>query len=179
MNRSGIPEWLRALDARLIEFTRRTSVPALRVALGVVFVWFGGLKLAGVSPVAGIVADTLSWLPASLAVPGLGAVEVLVGLGLLTGYAIRVTLFLFTVQMVGTFAVFFIMPERMVVDGHALLLTTEGEFVVKNLVLITAGLVIASAVPIARPEKTLGRMFIEKPGDAMRPADRRGGPPRG
>jgi len=173
MSEPGAPGWLQAVDRSVILFLRRASLPALRVALGVVFVWFGALKVAGVSPVAGIVADTLSWLPAAVAVPGLGAVEILVGLGLLTGYAIRVTLFLFCAQMVGTFVTFAIMPERMFVGRNTLLLTTEGEFVVKNIVLITAGLVIASAVPMAGGGTSLGRMLTEKPGSMTDPQGRR------
>jgi uncharacterized membrane protein YkgB len=174
----AIPPWLSAADRGLIEFARRTSLPALRIALGLVFVWFGALKLAGVSPVADLVADAIPWLPAPVAVPGLGVVEILMGLGLLTGYAIRVTLLLFTLQMVGTFATFVLMPDRMFSGGNPLLLTTEGEFVVKNVVLLTAGLVIVSAVPRSHGDESLGRMLTEKPVDTMPPADRRGGAAR-
>ena len=49
---------------------------------------------------------------------------------------------------------------------------------VKNLVLLTAGLVIASAVPVARPEKTLGRMLTEKPTATMPPDEPKAGPVR-
>ena len=158
-----VPEWLRSTDRFLIETTRRISVPALRLSLGIVFIWFGGLKLFGVSPVESLVASTLGWLPPTVAVMGMGALEVLVGLGLLTGWAIRLTLLMFFLQMAGTFVVFVILPGRMFLDGNPLLLTQEGEFVIKNLILVTAGLVVAGAIPKARPEQTVGEMLTEKP----------------
>ena len=158
-----IPRWLQAADQRVISLTRRYSLVTLRVALGAVFIWFGALKLFGVSPVESLVADTLHWLPPTVAVKGLGAIEVIVGLGLLTGWAIRITLLLFLLQMAGTFLVFIVMPHRAFQAGNPLLLTTEGEFVLKNLVLITAGLVIASTVPKAMRGEPLARMVTRKP----------------
>ena len=158
-----VPGWLEALDRGLIEITRRVAVPALRFALGLVFVWFGALKVLGVSPVAALVRDTLFWLPPGLAVIGMGALEILVGIGLITGWAIRLTLLMFFLQMAGTFAVFVILPERSFVGGNPLLLTVEGEFVVKNLILVTAGLVVGSAIRKAHREKTVGQMLTETP----------------
>jgi putative oxidoreductase len=46
--------------------------------------------------------------------------------------------------MMGTFLVLVIQPEVAFQDGNPLLLTTEGEFVIKNLVLLSAGLMIGS-----------------------------------
>ena len=159
----AIPRWLRAVDERVITLTRRYSLITLRIALGAVFIWFGVLKLVGASPVETLVAETLYWLPAPAAMKGLGALEVLVGLGLFTGWAIRITLLVFALQMVGTFAVFLIVPDRAFRDGNPLLLTTEGEFVIKNLVLITAGLAIASTVPKSQRGEPLTRMLTQKP----------------
>jgi uncharacterized membrane protein YkgB len=57
---------------------------------------------------------------------------------------LRIVLALFALQMIGTFLVLVIQPEVAFQDGNPLLLTTEGEFVIKNLVLLSAGLVIGS-----------------------------------
>ncbi|HEU4422822.1 MAG TPA: hypothetical protein VFR67_09855, partial [Pilimelia sp.] len=70
------PRSTRAEEAWYERALRRYSVAALRVALGVVFVWFGALKVADVSPVGDLVASTLPFLDADLVVPGLGAFEV-------------------------------------------------------------------------------------------------------
>lgn len=66
--------------------------------------------------------------------------------GLLTGIALRLTLLLFWLQIAGTFLVLVLRPEVSFQRNNPLLLTMTGEFVVKNLVLIAAGLVIGSTV---------------------------------
>jgi hypothetical protein len=50
------------VDARLIPFLRRAAIPMLRISLGLVFVWFGVLKVLDVSPVADLVARTVYWV---------------------------------------------------------------------------------------------------------------------
>jgi len=134
------------VDARLIPFLRRAAIPMLRVSLGLVFVWFGALKVFDVSPVADLVARTVYWVNPDLFVTVLGFFEVFVGVMLLFGLALRLTLALFTLQMVGTFVTFLVLPEVTFRHGNPLLLTVEGEFVVKNLVLISAALVVGTTV---------------------------------
>jgi uncharacterized membrane protein YkgB len=131
-------------DAWLRPFLARIGVPLLRISLGVVFLWFGLLKILDVSPVSGLVARTIYWFDPDVVVPTLGAVEVFVGLCLLAGRLMRVALPLLVLQMAGTFLVLVLLPDIAFRDGNPLLLTVEGEFVVKNLVLLSAGLVIGS-----------------------------------
>lgn len=71
-----------------------------------------------------------------------GGVEI----GLLIPVAVRLTLMLFWLQMAGTFLTLVILPGRSFDDGNPLFLSVTGEFVIKNLVLIAAGLVIGSTV---------------------------------
>jgi uncharacterized membrane protein YkgB len=118
----------------------------LRVSLGLVFIWFGALKIFRVSPVADLVARTVYWVDPSWFVAVLGGVEVIIGLGLLVGRALRTVLALFWLQMLGTFLVLIIQPDVAFQRGNPLLLTVEGEFVVKNLVLLSAGMVVGSTV---------------------------------
>jgi uncharacterized membrane protein YkgB len=153
---------LRSFDHTVITLMRRYGVLALRIALGITFVWFGALKILHVSPVADLVASTVYWFPPEFVVPALGVWEVLVGLGLLTGWAMRLTLLFFFLQMAGTFLVLVMHPDVAFQRGNPLLLTVEGEFVVKNLVLITAGLVVGSTVPKMREEAGLVEMLSEK-----------------
>ena len=134
------------VDAHLIPFLRTAAIPMLRISLGVVFVWFGALKVFDVSPVSDLVARTVYWVDPDLAVPALGTFEMFVGLMLLFGRAMRLTLLLFVAQMVGTFVTFLVLPEVTFRDGNPLLLTVEGEFVVKNLVLISAGMVVGTTI---------------------------------
>ena len=134
------------LDAAIVAWLDRYGFAILRLALGLVFLWFGALKVAGKSPVEDLVADTLFWLPRDVALYGIGALEIVIGLCLLLSIAMRVVLLLFFFQMAGTFLVLLTQPERAFQDGNPLLLTTDGEFVIKNLVLIGAGLVVGSRV---------------------------------
>jgi uncharacterized membrane protein YkgB len=137
---------LERLDRKILAFLERAALPLLRLSLGVVFVWFGILKIVGETPVAKLVADTVYWLDPHWFVPFLGAFEVLVGVGLLLGRLQRIVLALFALQMIGTFLVLIVQPGVAFQHGNPLLLTTEGEFVVKNLVLLSAGLMIGSRV---------------------------------
>jgi uncharacterized membrane protein YkgB len=124
----------------------RYGVMLLRVSLAVVFVWFGALKLVGRSPVAELVAATVYWLPPRLFVSVLGAWEMAIGVGLAFRLFLRFTLFLLFVQLGGTFLVLLVLPERAFAAGNPFLLTLEGEFVVKNIILLSAGLVIGATV---------------------------------
>jgi uncharacterized membrane protein YkgB len=134
------------VDERVIRFLQRWSVPFLRMSLGIVFVWFGALKVFDVTPVADLVAATVYWVDPGWFVPALGIAEMMVGVGLMAGRALRLTLGLFAAQMLGTFLVLVVQPEVAFRQGNPLLLTVEGEFVVKNLVLLSAGMVVGSTV---------------------------------
>ncbi len=136
-----------SLDSTVIRFMRRYGILSLRLAVAITFVWFGALKIFGRSPVGDLVAQTVYWLPPSLFVPVLGYWEVIVGLGLLFSITLRLILLLFWLQMAGTFLVLVLRPELAFQGGNPLLLTMTGEFVIKNLVLIAAGIVIGSTVP--------------------------------
>jgi uncharacterized membrane protein YkgB len=134
------------IDARLRALMSRYGITVLRVAVAVVFIWFGALKIAGVSPVGELVARTVYWVSPGWFVPFLGVWELAVGLGLLLNVVMRLTLLLMFAQLAGTFLVLLILPDVAFVRGNPLLLTTEGEFVVKNLVLLAAGIVIGGTV---------------------------------
>ncbi|MGI9586459.1 MAG: DoxX family membrane protein [Acidimicrobiia bacterium] len=134
------------IDTAIIRFLRRWSIPALRISVGIVFVWFGALKVFDVTPVADLVARTVYWFDPSWVVPVLGVLEILVGIGLVFKIALRATLALFAGQMAGTFLVLVLLPEVSFQNGNPLLLTVEGEFVVKNLVLLSAGMVVGATV---------------------------------
>jgi uncharacterized membrane protein YphA (DoxX/SURF4 family) len=140
------PGPLDRVDRVVTNVLSRWSIPALRVALGVVFVWFGALKIGRLSPVSELVARTVYWFDPDVVVPALGIVEVVIGAGLIFGVLLRVVLLLFAAQMAGTFLTFVVLPHVCFRDSNPLLLTVEGEFVVKNLVLLAAGLVVGSTV---------------------------------
>lgn len=153
---------LHRFDETAIRLARRYGVTTLRIALGIVFVWFGALKVVDASPVSDLVADIVPVLGDRAAVIVVGIAELMVGAGLITGWAIRLTLGLFFVQMLGTFTVLVAKPGVSFQGGNPLRLTVLGEFVVKNLVLLTAGLVVAATIPRSRPEEGLGEMLTRR-----------------
>jgi uncharacterized membrane protein YkgB len=135
-----------AVDLGITRWMARYGITLLRVALGLVFVWFGALKLQpGMSPAEDLVRATVPFLPGHLFLPFLGVWEILIGLGFLTGRALRGTILLLFLQMPGTMAPVFLLPER-VFTSFPFALTLEGQYVVKNLVLVAAALVVGATV---------------------------------
>ena len=118
----------------------------MRVALGIVFIWFGALKIANVTPVATLVADTLAWVPVDpdILLPALGAFEIVLGAMVIVGWRLRLVLTVLIAHLCGTFLVLVVLPQAAFERGNPLLLTTIGEFVVKNVVFIAGALLLAA-----------------------------------
>jgi uncharacterized membrane protein YkgB len=142
----GRPGGFLRADDLVFGFMERYGIALLRVSVAIVFLWFGALKVVGRSPVAELVGATVHWLPPCIFVPVLGAWEMAIGVGLAFRLWLRLTLLLLFAQLAGTFLVLFVRPERAFVAGNPLLLTLEGEFVVKNIILLSAGVVIGATV---------------------------------
>lgn len=127
-----------------IERARTVGPIALKVSLAALFIWFGALKILGASPVAGLIAETVPFLDPAWFIPALGVFEIVLGAALLIGGNLLV-LAAALAHLAGTFAVFVTAPELAFQSGNPLLLTTEGEFVMKNLVLLAAVLALVGS----------------------------------
>jgi uncharacterized membrane protein YphA (DoxX/SURF4 family) len=139
------------LDRHITDWMAKNGVTLLRISVGIVFFWFGVLKFVpGLSPADELATRTISVLtfgivPPEVSRPVLAAWECLIGLGLISGLFIRATLLLLFVQMMGT-----ITP--LVLFSHEtwtifpIAPTLEGQYILKNIVLITAALVIGATV---------------------------------
>ncbi len=144
-------QWIARTDVRLTRWMARYGVAALRVSLGVVFFWFGALKFfPGLSPAQDLATRTIEMLTFGLIPPGLSllilaAWECAIGLGLITGLFMRATLLLLLLQMLGTITPLFFFPaETFTRIPYAP--TLEGQYIIKNIVLVTAGLVLGATV---------------------------------
>lgn len=139
------------LDRRITGWMARWGVLLLRISLGLVFLWFGVLKfIPGLSPAQDLASRTIAILsfgmiPSSTALFLLAAWEVLIGLGLITGLFMRVTLLLLFGQMLGTMTPMLFFPDE-VFAVFPIAPTLEGQYIIKNLVLISAGIVIGATV---------------------------------
>ncbi len=134
-----------ALDQRFASFTQRYGLLFLRVSLGVVFVWFGALKPLGLSPADDLVTKTVTWFPPEIFIPFLGAWEVAIGLCLLYRPLVRVALVLLFLQMPGTAMPLVLLPD-VCFTHFPYALTLEGQYIIKNLTLVSAGLVVGSTM---------------------------------
>ena len=134
------------LDVKLTSWMACTGITFLRIGLGVVFFWFGALKFfPGLSPAEGLVRNTIYFFNPDIFIVILALWEVLIGVGLMTGKFMRITLLLLFLQMPGTALPLLILPE-VVWNVFPYGLTMEGQYIVKNLVLIGAGLVLGGTV---------------------------------
>lgn len=129
----------------------RHGLVLLRLSLAIVFLWFGALKFfPRGSPAEDLATRTISALTGGqvtpdVALPVLAAWECLIGLGLLTGRLLRVTLLLLFLQMLGTLTPLVLFPHE-VFARFPLMPTLEGQYIIKNLVLISAGVVLGATV---------------------------------
>ncbi|HET7479329.1 MAG TPA: DoxX family protein [Rubrobacteraceae bacterium] len=158
---STLPTRLEPVDVKATHWMARHSVLILRIALGVVFFWFGVLKFfPGLSPAQTLAIKTIDVLTLGL-VPGnvslvlLATLECVIGLGLISGGFMRLVLLLLAFQMVGAVSPLFIFPGE-VFTKVPYAPTLEGQYIIKNIVLISAGLVIGATVRggglVAHPE---------------------------
>lgn len=140
-----------AVDIALTNWMARYGILVLRVSLGAVFLWFGALKLfPGLSPAENLATRTIEVLsfglvPPSVSLPTLAVWECLVGLGLILGAFLRATLLLLWLQMLGAVTPLVLFPGE-VFQAVPYAPTLEGQYIIKNLVLVAAGLVIGSTL---------------------------------
>jgi uncharacterized membrane protein YphA (DoxX/SURF4 family) len=158
-----LPAGLDAVDVRITRWMARHGVPLLRISLGVVFFWFGVLKFfPGYSPAQELAARTIQVLSfghigPAVSIPVLALWECVIGLGLLSGRFMRVTLLLLAAQMAGTLTPLVLFPGE-VFTRIPYAPTLEGQYIIKNAVLISAALVLAATVRggglVAEPQGT-------------------------
>ena len=133
------------IDTVIAGWMSRNGIRMLRWSLGVIFVWFGALKTVGMSPAQELVARTVYWFPPEMFIPILGWWEVVIGLGLIIRPLARVAIALLFLQMPGTFLPLILLPE-VCFTSIPFGLTIEGQYIIKNLVLISAAIVVGGTV---------------------------------
>ena len=134
------------LDIFVTEFMSKWGVTLLRYSLGIIYIWFGALKPLGLSPAQELVENTVYWFenPKTF-VPILGIWEVVIGITMIIKPLIRVSIILLFIQMPGTFLPLVLFPE-VCFASFPFGLTLEGQYIVKNLIIISAALVVGSTV---------------------------------
>jgi uncharacterized membrane protein YkgB len=120
----------------------KNSICMMRVALAIVYIWFGALKVFGMSPAGELVEKTVYWFKPEIFVPILGICEIIIGLGLLVKRFIPITIVLLLSHMAVTFFPVFIV-QAVCFDAFPYQPTLVGQYVIKNIVLISGALIIA------------------------------------
>ena len=137
---------LERLDIMVTSFMNKWGVTLLRYSLGIIYIWFGALKPLGLSPAQELVENTVYWFedPKTF-VPILGVWEIVIGITICIKPLIRVALFLLFLQMPGTFLPLILFPD-VCFTNFPFGLTLEGQYIVKNLIIISAAIVVGSTV---------------------------------
>lgn len=136
---------LDALDRAIAARMHRYGHPAHIVALAAVFIWFGILKLRGEKTATSLIADTVYWGNPDVVVPILGWWEVAIGICLIIRPLIRIALLLLVIRLPGTLLALILLPDVCFVLPPWIP-TIEGQYLVKDLALFGAALVIGGTV---------------------------------
>lgn len=136
-------------DRDLTAWMAKYGLKFLRISIGLIYVWFGGLKFfEGLSPAEELsirTIDTLTFgiISDQVILYGLATWETLIGVGLLFNIFLRETLILLYLQILGTFTPVFLFPSDVFVRiPYAP--TLEGQYIIKNLIVISAGIVLGA-----------------------------------
>jgi len=151
-----------SLDRRITHWMAKNGITVLRISVGIVFFWFGVLKFVpGLSPADDLATRTIATLSFNLIWPEisrpiLALWECAIGLGLITGWFMRGILLLLFLQMLGTITPLFLFRAE-TWSVFPIVPTLEGQYIIKNIVLVSAGLVIGATVRggrlVAEPEQ--------------------------
>lgn len=128
-------------EIAISSWMERHGYRLLRIAMGIIFIWFGALKPFGLSPAEALVARATAWIP----IPGflyvLAVWEVVIGVCFLYQPLVRWAVVLLFLHMPGTMLPLITLPDE-TWARFPFALSLEGQYIVKNLVLISAGIVI-------------------------------------
>lgn len=125
------------------------SIAALRIAVGAVFLGFGALKFfPDVSPAQNLTEATtdimfFGLVPGGVAILLIATLECLIGVCLLSGRWMRLAIWLLAIEFVGILAPLVLLTGRLFAGPYNAP-TLEGQYVLKDVILVTAGLVIAA-----------------------------------
>ena len=117
----------------------------VRIPIFIIFFWFGFLKIIDLSPAQQLVKDTVYWMPFLSAESWtyvIGVWEVLIAICFLFKRTTLIAMVLLFLQMSGTFLPLLILPEITFQNSNPFLPTLEGQYIIKNIIIITAALMI-------------------------------------
>ena len=139
-------------DTLVAAFMERWGHRIERLGLSAIFLWFGLLKLLGETSASSIIAKTVYFGDPEITVPALGLWEALIGMCFLVRPLVRVAILLLFLRFPGTLLALLLSHEQCF-DGSLLVPTIQGQYLLKELTLIGAALVIGGTVRWERSRK--------------------------
>lgn len=133
------------IDQEIAKWMRVWSTPAIRISFGIIFIWFGILKPFGISSAEGLLKATVIWLPFGTPefwLMVIGWWEVAIGVTFLFPQTTKVAIALLFLQMFGTFMPLVLLPEVTFQNGNIFTPSLEGQYIIKNVMIISAALVL-------------------------------------
>ncbi len=146
-----VPSALERIDRRITRWLATHGITLLRISVGIIFFWFGMLKFfpnsSPAEALAGLTIERLTFgvVRPNISLPVLAVWEVAIGLGLISGRFMRATILLLLVQMLGTLMPLFLFPNQTWTQ-FPIVPTLEGQYIIKNIVLVTGALVVGATV---------------------------------
>lgn len=144
------------IDSKLISFYNKITVPMARFGLFVVFFWFGFLKIIGLSPASGLVQrlfeQTISFMSFDMFLILFGIFECLIGILFLIPKVERVVWIMLLLHMITTFMPLFILSQE--TWSAFMVPTLEGQYIIKNLLIIASALAIMSRLQPLQKDQT-------------------------
>lgn len=147
-----LPERLLSLDRAVSTWMNLHGRVFLRYSVAVIFIWFGALKPFFASPANELVKRTVYWIQPDIFLPILGWWEVAIGICFLFRPLLRAGLLLLALQLPGTFLPLLVLPH-VCFERIPFVPTMEGQYIIKNLLIIGAALVIGGTVNPAPPQE--------------------------
>lgn len=136
---------IRTIDQQIALWMRRWSIPAVRISFGIIFIWFGILKPFDVSSAENLLKATVVWLPVGTPefwLIVIGWWEVAIGVTFLFSKTTKIAIALLFLQMFGTFMPLVVLPEVTFQNNNILTPSLEGQYIIKNIMIISAALVL-------------------------------------
>ncbi len=138
------------IDQKIAKGMGQIGIPTIRIVFAIIFIWFGVLKPFGLSAAAPLLKATVTWLPFGNPENWLiviGWWEVIIGITFLFKRTTRIAIGLLFLQMIGTLMPLMLLPDVVYQNGNSIYLPTiEGQYIIKNLMIIAASLVVGGTI---------------------------------
>lgn len=132
---------LKSIEQKIYSFLDEYSDWFLRISIAIIYIWFGILKPFDSSPAADLVANSIYFLPREPFFIFLGIWETILGIMFLIPRLTKITFWIFILHMGGTFTPFITLMNTVFIK-FPYALSLEGQYIIKNLILISAAVAI-------------------------------------